>query len=190
MIDIWQCLLLVQTQLTQGQGHLTMQAGRTARISQFLVSLLSPHDEMQLSSTNRTRSLSLTCRLWSTARNVFASSWLEGMAKALLKPLLSFSVDFRNSELREAWSLLCADMLASASPEFLHHLLQTPLDKQEVELRRQLWIITHSQCVAENRLITDWHGLVSLLLSPIGYVPANCRDYSYMNILFLAGVGN
>ncbi|KAF9648014.1 hypothetical protein BDM02DRAFT_2449398 [Thelephora ganbajun] len=132
--QMWQALLLSQTQLTQGLGHLTTSPSLTMKVADVLINFLPPN--LPLSNPSPTKSslgtpasaspqvkrsqaspavgFMLILKLWGVVKNVLASSCLSSMAERILDAVLAkeylLPVDER---LQDAWLGLCSDLVTA-----------------------------------------------------------------------------
>ena len=134
---MWQALLLSQTQLTQGLGHLATSPSLTVKVADVLINFLpppnllpsnpSPTDSSPLKPASASASspakrspaspavgFALVSKLWGVVKNVLASSCLSSMAERTLDAVLTkqypLSVD---EKLKEAWWGLCSDLVTT-----------------------------------------------------------------------------
>lgn len=145
---MWQALLLSQTQLTQGLGHLTTSPSLAMRIADILVNFLPPKNPPPSnptpaksglgtststpSPTKRSQAspvvgFTLVFKLWSVVKNVLASSCLSNMAVRILDAILEKEYPLSEDErLRVAWSALCLDLIASSFAHAVALVLRPP----------------------------------------------------------------
>ena len=132
---MWQALLLSQTQLTQGLGHLTTSPSLTTKVAGVLINFLpplnlppsnpSPADSspvkpasasspVKRSQASPAVGLTLVSKLWGVVKNVLASSCLSSIAERVLDAVLAkeypLSVD---EKLKDAWWGLCSDLITA-----------------------------------------------------------------------------
>jgi len=132
---MWQVLLLSQTQLTQGLGHLETSPSLTMKVADVLINFLPPPLSPQSnpsptklgpgtpasasSPVKRTQASSaagfaLVLKLWGVVKNVLASSCLSSMAERVFGAVLAKEYSLSEDEkLQGAWRGLCSDLVAS-----------------------------------------------------------------------------
>ena len=137
---MWQALLLSQTQLTQGLGHLATSPSLTAKVADVLVNFLPPQNLPQTnpsqtdlspvkpasasasspvkrSPASPTVGFALVLKLWGVVKNVLASSCLSSMAERILDAVLAKEYPLAMDEkLKEAWWRLCSDLVTVCFP--------------------------------------------------------------------------
>ena len=145
---MWQALLLSQTQLTQGLGHLTTSHLLTVRITNILVNFLPPQQlslshptpakpglgtsASTFSPVKRTQAspavgIMLVLKLWSVVKNVLASSCLSNMAERILDAVMAKEYPLSKDEkLEDAWSALCSDLVISSFGHAVTLVLRPP----------------------------------------------------------------
>ena len=132
---MWQALLLSQTQLTQGLGHLTVSPSLTMKVADILTSFLPPKtlspdnptpakpspgtsaftsSPVKRSQANPVVWLKLVLKLWGVVKNVLANTCLSNIAERVLDAVLAkeYSIS-EDNKLRDAWSALCSDLVTS-----------------------------------------------------------------------------
>jgi len=145
---MWQALLLSQTQLTQGLGHLATSPSLTMKVADVLINFLplqnlhpsnpSPTDSSPVkpgsasSPVKRSQAgpivgFTLVSKLWGVVKNVLASSCLSRIAERVLDTVLAkeypLSVD---EKLRDAWWGLCSDLVAACFTHAIALVLRPP----------------------------------------------------------------
>ena len=145
---MWQALLLSQTQLTQGLGHLATSPSLTVKVADVLVNFLPPPNLPQsnpsptYSSPVKPGSASspvkrsqagpavgfmLVSKLWGVVKNVLASSCLSSIAERVLDAILAkeypLSVD---EKLRGVWWGLCSDLVPACFTHAVAIVLRPP----------------------------------------------------------------
>lgn len=130
---MWQALLLSQTQLTQGLGHLATSPSLTVKVADVLVNFLPPptlppsnlgptysspvkpgsvSSPVKRSQAGPAVGFTLVSKLWGVVKNVLASSCLSSIAERILDAVLAkeypLSVD---EKLRDVWWELCSDLV-------------------------------------------------------------------------------
>ncbi|KAH9891761.1 hypothetical protein C8Q73DRAFT_87371 [Cubamyces lactineus] len=171
LVHAWQGLLLVRTQLTQEQGHLTTTPDFTAQAVSVLADLLE-HDSSLEHSRSPTRELqwrvlTLCLRLWTVMRHVFSEDWLCSAAEALFTAILRHSFDLFDENVRDAWSEFCSSLLSASSPQLIARLVADD-DHRMMDTKRQLWRMAARGWQSMN-LEPCWEGYVDFLATPIRF---------------------
>jgi len=145
---MWQALLLSQTQLTQGLGHLTTSPSLTMKVADVLVNFLPPPTPLpgntspiksslgtpasgsspaKQSQVNPAVGLMLVLKLWSVVKNVLASSCLSSMAELILDAVLAKEYPLSEDEkLQHVWWELCSDLIAACFTHAVALVLRPP----------------------------------------------------------------
>ena len=145
---MWQALLLSQTQLTQGLGHLTTSPSLVMKVADVLVNFLPPiklhpsnpspaksNLEMSAFASSPVKrgqaspavGFMLVLKLWGVVKNVLASSCLSSMAERILDAVLAKEYPLSEDEkLRDAWSRLCSDLVAACFAHAVALVLRPP----------------------------------------------------------------
>ncbi|KAI0632232.1 hypothetical protein C8Q77DRAFT_1197483 [Trametes polyzona] len=149
--SVWQALLLVQTQLTQENGHLTTPPAFTTKA----VSIVSGFLEWQPLETANASSLPVyerqrralsTCRqLWGVMRNVFSEAWLSSAAESLITTVLQHGYDLSNGNVKSAWSELCSALVLACAPALMARLVVEDDEHRLMDIKRELWRVTARQ---------------------------------------------
>ena len=152
---MWQALLLSQTQLTQGLGHLATSPSLTMKVADVLVNFLPPQNLPRSnpspaysspakpgsasSPVKRTQAgpvvgFTLVSKLWGVVKNVLASSCLSSIAERVLDAVLArdypLSVD---EKLRNAWWGLCSDLVPACFTHAVALVLRPPQSSNDSE---------------------------------------------------------
>ena len=145
---MWQALLLSQTQLTQGLGHLTTSHSLTMKVADVLVNFLPPPNSppsnpsptksslgtpvsasspIKRSQASPAVGFALVSKLWGVVKNVLASSCLSSMAERILDAILAKEYPLSADEkLRDAWRGLCSDLVTACSTHAVALVLRPP----------------------------------------------------------------
>jgi hypothetical protein len=145
---MWQALLLSQTQLTQGLGHLTTSPSLMMKVADVLANFLPLPILPQGNSSPTKPSLgtpasasspvkrgragpavgfTLVLKLWSVVKNVLASSCFSSMAERILDAVLAKEYRFAEDEkFRDAWWGLCSDLVAACFAHAVALVLRPP----------------------------------------------------------------
>lgn len=187
LIRIWQSLLLVQAQLTQGHEHLTTHtefANRAALlVSAFLVPPLISTIKPPMSLSQYTR-LIFILKLWRVMNNVFSPPWISGPTAHILKAVLRVKWLWEDELVRNAWRSLIIELAAATGMLLLeileggerklidHHAESIEIEtesgteyKLDIDLKRQLWGM-----VAATWKFSSWEDAVRFLYIPLGCV--------------------
>lgn len=145
---MWQALLLSQTQLTQGLGHLATSPSLTMRVADVLVNFLPPpllprNNPSPTKSGPRTHGsasspvkrnqvssapgFALVLKLWGVVKNVLASSCLSSISERIFDAVLAKEYSLSEDEkLQGAWWGLCSDLVASCFTHAVALVLRPP----------------------------------------------------------------
>lgn len=145
---MWQALLLSQTQLTQGLGHLATSPSLTMKVADVLVNFLPPPNSPPSNPSPTKSSLGtsasasspvkrspaspavgfvLVSKLWGIVKNVLASSCLSSMAERILDAILAKEYPLSVGEkLQDAWRGLCSDLVTTCSTHAVALVLRPP----------------------------------------------------------------
>ncbi|KAI0349596.1 hypothetical protein OH77DRAFT_1499498 [Trametes cingulata] len=151
LIQTWQALLLVQTQLTQEHGHLTatpdFAAKAVAIVAHFLERGQQPVGGPPSACTTEVQSrvLSLCGQLWTTMRHVFSESWLSAAAESLLTAVLKHTFDLRDDRVKASWSQLCSSLVSVSAPMLMARLVVEDEAHGVVDIKRELWRLAAKQ---------------------------------------------
>ena len=166
---MWQALLLSQTQLTQGLGHLSTSPSLMMKVADVLVNFLPPPSNSSptksslgtstfaSSPTKRSRAspavgFILVQKLWGVVKNVLASSCLSNMAEQILNAVLAKEYPISQDEkLRDAWWGLCSGLVAACFTHAIALVLHPPSSSNNSDdpklapvgtnARREIWRI-------------------------------------------------
>jgi len=145
---MWQALLLSQTQLTQGLGHLATSPPLTMKVADVLVNFLPPPN-LPPSNPSPTKSslgmavpasspvkrsqaspavgFTLVSKLWGVVKNVLATSCLSSMAERILDAILVKEYPLSEDEkLKDAWWRLCSDLITACFAHGVALVLRPP----------------------------------------------------------------
>ena len=141
---MWQALLLSQTQLTQGLGHLSTSPSLMMKVADVLVNFLPPPSNSSPTKSSLGTSTSassptkrsqasptvgfiLVQKLWGVVKNVLASSCLSSMAEQILNVVLAKEYPISQDEkLRDAWWGLCSGLVAACFTHAIALVLHPP----------------------------------------------------------------
>ncbi|KAG6829469.1 hypothetical protein H0H92_004431 [Tricholoma furcatifolium] len=156
LLDIWQSLLLVKTDLSQGLRHLTAATSFASQIANVVTRFVAPSQETSV----QVQRLTLVKRLWGVMKNVFSTSWLP--AERILAGVLKVTFSLDDEDVRGAWSDLCTDLISVGVPTLLH-VIST--GSEGLMVTRHLWTVLARtwQTPDEN---AHWEELVSFLVIP------------------------
>ncbi|KAI0647932.1 hypothetical protein C8Q79DRAFT_952664 [Trametes meyenii] len=171
LLETWQALLLVQTQLTQEQGHLTATPEFTISAVSIVAKFLQhepPSISVGRSAFLQQHTLELCFRLWTVMRYVFAETWLSAAAESLLKSVLRRTFDLSNEHVKAAWSELCSSLISASAPVLVARLVSEDEDHRRVDIRRELWRVATHQWPSMVRT-SRWHDSADFLVLPLRY---------------------
>ncbi|KXN87615.1 hypothetical protein AN958_08396 [Leucoagaricus sp. SymC.cos] len=163
LMNIWQFLLLVQSQLTSGSTLLSMSPSTAGQVTSTVVSFIANADD----TTDQLRQLQLVQKLWSVIRRSYGAASLSSIAETLLSTVLSHTYTLSEIGVKDAWSALCGDFVSVGVPQLAHTLLGGSESQEGVEVQRQLWAV-----MAESGLFPkvdghEWEDVLSFLILPI-----------------------
>ena len=164
---MWQALLLSQTQLTQGLGHLSTSPSLMMKVADVLINFLPPPSNSSptksslgtstfaSSPTKRSRAspavgFILVQKLWGVVKNVLASSCLSSMAERILDSVLANEYPLPEDEkLQDAWWGLCSDLVTACFAHAVALVLRPPSSSNSSDgpklalmgpnTRREIW---------------------------------------------------
>ncbi|KAL0581174.1 hypothetical protein V5O48_000864 [Marasmius crinis-equi] len=125
-IDIWQYLLLSETQLSQQQGDLTAPVQYVDHARDTIVRFT----KVKLQPQREVVQLQLLQELWRTLYNVFTPTNLGEVSKDILNAVVKHSYCIEDKSVLSQWIMLC-DALA---------LNRTPQKSERETLRTESWI--------------------------------------------------
>ena len=160
---IWQSLLLVQTQLTQGHGHLTTPLTFAGRIASIVSGILFPLE----AADAQFRQLSFVQKLWTVMKNVFATSWLPAPAETILIAVLKRNFLLSRETVKAAWSQLCADLMSTGIPGLLDIISIQNEHQGQLIVQRKLWGLCAKTWQGSEDSLT-WKEVTSFLNIPLG----------------------
>ncbi|KAF9054214.1 armadillo-type protein [Panaeolus papilionaceus] len=184
-IRSWQALLLVQTQLTQGNEHLASTPSFCNKIAS-IVGKLAVQDP---SVNTQAKSLSFISKLWNAMKNTFVHEWLSPAAGVIVTSLLSKSFAVDQQDIRDLWAKLCADLIAIGIPTLVHILhARTGGAHGGTEMTRLLWYM-----LARDRKAPfeddDWQGMIQFLLVPFGAWDLSDEEFGMWQAVFQSTLG-
>ena len=169
LLNTWQALLLTQAQLTQAYEHLTSAPAFVSKLTALLKSFLTdPSLEWSLDAgspswSSQPLKLGFVRNLWSVARNVFVVPTLTAAARTLLSEVLKHDYRLAQSEVRDAWAALCAELVLAGLPALVRTVWEEQEQGSERKMKRALWGVV-SQRWAE--AAGSWEGAIELLRVP------------------------
>ncbi|KAI1790183.1 hypothetical protein LXA43DRAFT_891520 [Ganoderma leucocontextum] len=172
LVQVWQTLLLVQTHLTQGLGHLTASPQSTDCVLLVLTDFLdwNPSNDATSPSIRADvvqRCALLVChQLWDATRSVFSDSWLSSAAGSLLGSVIRRTFDLSTEEVKTAWSDLCASLISTNAPDLVARLVAEDEDHRKADIRRKLWSLT-AETWTVREPTHSWADSVDLLVLPL-----------------------
>jgi hypothetical protein len=171
LLNAWQSLLLIQAQHYQDYHHLTSEPPFIAQLTELLKSFLTDQalewslDAGTPSWSSQPLKLGFVRNLWTVARNVFAMPILAGAAELLLCEVLKHEYHLEQNEVRDAWAMLCADLVLAGLPPLVRELWDEKLQGNDLEctIKRGLWRVVSRQWVDQ---AGSWDGAIELLRAP------------------------
>lgn len=141
-----------------------------AQLTELLKSFLTAQslewslDPVAPSWSSQSLKLGFVRNLWSVARNVFAMTTLAKGAEVLLFEVLRHEYQLEQIVVRDAWALLCAELMLAGLPQLVKELWEKRQDHDlESSARRSLWKVVGRQWVDQ---AGSWAGAVELLRVP------------------------
>lgn len=175
LIEIWQSLLLAESQLTQAFHHLTISVD-LAEESALVVSGFipqTPEDSEEPDSTTviaaQIRALTAITQLWSMMKNAFTLKCISTIAKIILTNLLKHEFCLGDKSVLDRWSKLCADLIVAAMPSWTQELFAMSSSQMTETITRKLWSLVAQSLLSQSE-ISCWLDIVKLLVVPLGYV--------------------
>ncbi|KAI0766353.1 hypothetical protein BD413DRAFT_481028 [Trametes elegans] len=169
LIQTWQALLLVQTQLTQELGHLTTPPEFMTKAVSVVARLLEQsHSSFQSAIAVQRMTLDLCNQLWGVMRHVFCEAWLATAAGSLLTAILQRTYEITHGDVKDSWSRLCSALVSASAPRLISRLIVEDEEKRLVDVRRELWRMSaqHSSTATPP---FAWQDTVQLLSIPLRY---------------------
>lgn len=151
---MWQALLLSQTQLTQGLGHLATSPSLTMKVADVLINFLPPNlppsnpsptysspvksgsgsSPVKRNQVGPAVGFTLVSKLWGVVKNVLASSCLSSIAERVLDAVLAKEYPLAVDEkLRDAWWGLCSDLVPVCFTHAVAIVLRPPSSSNDSE---------------------------------------------------------
>jgi hypothetical protein len=172
LIHVWQSLLLVEAQLTQGFHHLTTSANlaeESALVVTGFIPRTSGHagepDPMLLVAT-QVRALAAITQLWSVMKNIFASLCISAAAKIILTDLLKHDFRLTDEGVRDRWNKLCADLMVTAMPSCIQEFRTLTSSQTTEKIARELWSLVAQSLLSQSEM-PCWLDNVKLLVVPL-----------------------
>jgi hypothetical protein len=169
VLPVWQSLLLVQAQPTQGDSRPTTSVDFDPRLSSLLSQLL-PEPWVPLPGEAKAikvqvQSLVTSKQLWIVVQNTFSQPWLTPVASSFLAAILQRTFYFADQEVLANWSQLCSTLIAAGIPNALKSISHQDESDRGLEIKRQLWrlVATHS----DSSISSCSQHLVSVLVFPL-----------------------
>ncbi|KAF7985574.1 hypothetical protein HWV62_3851 [Athelia sp. TMB] len=110
LVQVWQSLLLIQAQLTQGHGHLTTPTAFADRAISIVFDLLEHNQVAPPCTDAQSVKLTLVSKLWRVMTNVFAAAWVVPPAARILMKILSIKWTLANDGVLNAWGTLTSQL--------------------------------------------------------------------------------
>ncbi|PPQ70537.1 hypothetical protein CVT24_000292 [Panaeolus cyanescens] len=179
-IRAWQALLLVQTQLTQGNEHLSPTPDFATKLASIVSGFAVSNEPPEIQA----KALSFVSKLWNAMKNTFAHDWLSSAAEIIVTSLLSKSFSLDDAVVQEVWAKVCSDLIAvgvSSVLNLLHGLHGG--DQEGGQMKRALWCLLakSGKLPCEEN---DWRGMVQFLLMPFGAWELSDEDFNLWQTVF------
>ncbi|KAG2361697.1 hypothetical protein BDR07DRAFT_1461296 [Suillus spraguei] len=172
LIEIWQSLLLAESQLTQAFHHLAISADIAEESALIVADFIpqNPEDSEESGSTPliaaQVRALAAIAQLWTVMKNAFTSKCISTAAKTILTNLLKHDFCLSDKSILDQWSKLCADLVVVAMPLWTQELLAMSSTQMSETIRRQLWSLVAQSLISQSE-ISCWPDIVKLLVVPL-----------------------
>ncbi|KAG1748753.1 hypothetical protein EDB19DRAFT_1683495 [Suillus lakei] len=173
LINIWQSLLLVESQLTQGLHRLAISADLAKESALVVTGFIpqNPENSEEPDSTTliaaQVRALAAITQLWSMMKNAFASKCVSTAAKIILTELLKHNFRLSDESVLDRWSKLCADLIVAAMPSWTQELFAMSSSQMTETTTRRLWSLVAQSLISQSE-ISCWLDIVKLLVVPLG----------------------
>jgi hypothetical protein len=122
-------------------------------------------DAVAPSWSSQSLKLGFVRNLWSVARNVFAMPTLAKTAEALLCEVLNHEYNLQQTEVCDAWAMLCAELVLAGMPRLVRKLWEEKEEGRVLESKAKqgLWRVVSRQWVNQ---AGSWVGAIELLRAP------------------------
>ncbi|KAG1774913.1 hypothetical protein EV702DRAFT_475118 [Suillus placidus] len=173
LIEIWQSLLLAESQLTQAFHHLTISADLAEESALVITGFIpqTPENSEEPDSTilmsAQVRALAAITQLWSMMKNAFASKCISTAAKIILTNLLKHDFRLSDKSVLDRWSKLCVDLIVAGMPLWTQELFAMRSLQMTETITRQLWSLVAQSLISQSK-ISFWLDIVTLLVVPLG----------------------
>ncbi|KAG1885022.1 hypothetical protein F4604DRAFT_1729088 [Suillus subluteus] len=173
LIEIWQSLLLAESQLTQAFHHLTIPADLAEESALVIAGFIpqTPEISEEPDSTiliaAQVRALAAITQLWSMMKNAFTSKCISTAAKIILTNLLEYDFRLSDKSVLDRWSKLCADLIVAVMPLWAQELFAMSSSQMTETITRQLWSLVAQSLISQPE-ISCWLDIVKLLVVPLG----------------------
>lgn len=173
LIEIWQSLLLVESQLTQAFHHLTISVDLAEESALVVTGFIpqTPENSEEPDSTTviaaQVRALTAITQLWSMMKNAFALKCISTIAKIILTNLLKHDFCLGDKSVLDWWSKLCADLIVAAMPSWTQELFAMNSSQMTETITRKLWSLVAQSLLSQSE-ISCRLDIVKLLVVPLG----------------------
>lgn len=174
MLRIWHELLIAQSDLTQGNGHLAVSPEIIQDTIRVVCQLLEAHEDPPNTVTTdkiQSAQLKTVLHLWIVTKFAVGPSNEGDTAAAILGTVLGAQFNLVCDEVRTPWSELNSELMIAQDPLLLFSLQDQSKSQSEKDLRQRLWTIATTQYL-KGKVGEDmnWERKVKLLLVPLAYV--------------------
>lgn len=173
LIEIWQSLLLVESQLTQAFHHLTISVNLAEESALIITGFIPqiPENSEEPDSTTviaaQVRALTAITQLWSMMKNAFDLKCISTIAKIILTNLLKHDFCLSDKSVLDWWSKLCADLIVAAMPSLTQEIFAMNFSQMTETITRKLWSLVAQSLLSQSE-ISCWLDIVKLLVVPLG----------------------
>ncbi|KAG1822874.1 uncharacterized protein BJ212DRAFT_1477283 [Suillus subaureus] len=172
LIEIWQSLLLAESQLTQAFHH-AISADLAEESALVIAGFIpqtpgnSEEPDSTILMTAQVRALAAITQLWSMMKNAFTPKCISIAAKIILTNLLKHDFRLSDKSVLDRWSKLCADLIVAAMPLWTQELFAMSSSQVTETIARQLWSLVAQSLISQSE-ISCWLDTVKLLVVPLG----------------------
>ncbi|KAJ6621851.1 hypothetical protein B0H10DRAFT_1945109 [Mycena sp. CBHHK59/15] len=185
LLDGWQSLLLMPSDLTQGFQHLTTPDPFAAKIAALISSLLVPAQTVDA----QVQRLHVVNKMWRTMTNVFQPGWLASPAEILLAAVLEQTYDLAEEQVRDSWAQLCSELISVGLPSVVATIKVQTENRMSSEVQRQLWGFA-IKSIQGSDFPYPWNDLAYLLSIPFRSWMMNDSEVEIWNRLLLAAISS
>ncbi|KAF7980499.1 hypothetical protein HWV62_38002 [Athelia sp. TMB] len=188
LVQVWQSLLLIQAQLTQGHGHLTTPTAFADRAISIVSDLLEHNQVAPPCADAQSVKLTLVSKLWRVMTNVFAAAWVVPPAARILTKTLSIRWTLADDGALNAWSTLTSQLASAGWTLLLEQSIRLGGEcahgndvnisvHSAAGINRQLWSILAVNW--QETSVPPWEQAVEFLGVPFARWEMNAAELNY-----------